>query len=379
MQHLAAAWVALELVGSPLAAAAVWAARTLPIVVLSIPAGIVADRFDRRLIMLGSTLTGATASATLAILAVYGALDLRWLLVISLVGGVANAMEIPSFTTYVGQLAGRHLPTAIALNGVAFNVARVVGPAIGGMLLATSGAAVVFAVNAASYLAFAAVLVSLRGVRRPARSAVVIGFRAATRLIGRDARLVLLLALLAVHTLATLMSLTLAVPFALDLELGASGAGAMMAAGGAGAIVALALVAGRATQPGRGKRLLVGGLVCAAGQWSLSMSDTLPAAMVTMAVAIGGMVAVTSMSNATLQMICPPELRGRLMGLYALVVPGLAPFAALGAGAVADRIGVAMTLQIGALAWAAAIVLVALAAAPFRQLDGRALELPRLD
>src|SRR5262245_55250143 len=153
MQTVAQGWLVLELSGSPFVLGVAAAARSVPVLLLAFPAGIVADRFDRRKIVIATNVVAAIASTILGVLAVANRVDVPIILVIAAILGVTNAFEMPARQSYVSELIGRErLANAIALNSLLFNAARVVGPAIAGILVAVVGPGWAFILNGISFI-----------------------------------------------------------------------------------------------------------------------------------------------------------------------------------------------------------------------------------
>lgn len=356
MQLVAVGWLALELTGSPFFVGLVTSARALPIVLLVLPVGMLADRVDRRWLIIAASLLAMASSGMLALLAIQGSLTIGWLLGLAVLTGVANAIEVPTFNAFLGQMAGRdRLARAIGLNSVVFNLARLGGPALAGMLIATAGAAVVFAINALSYLPLICGLLIV-GARPGRRSGLgLTALRQALAFVGQAREVRLLLWLLAANSVLVTAFIVLAPAVSAGLGAGAPGTGFLLSAAGAGALIAGGLVAWLGN---RSIRLLLASGVCVGlGQLVVGLAPVLLVGMVGMALAGGGMVAFSAISNARIQGQVPEELRGRVMSLYALAVPGLAPLAGVLVGSAAAVGGTAATLAVGALAWLVILLL----------------------
>ncbi len=168
IQSVGASWLMLSLNGSPQVIALVQAATTLPIMLLSLPAGAIADNFNRRNVMIGSQLFMLLVSATLAAFAWTGWLTPWSLLAFTFLIGCGGALNGPSWQASVGDMVPRAaLPSAVALNSMGFNIARSVGPALGGMIVAAAGAAAAFLVNAVSYVGLIVVLLGWKPALPP--------------------------------------------------------------------------------------------------------------------------------------------------------------------------------------------------------------------
>jgi MFS family permease len=350
MQIVALGWLAFDATDSPLAVGAVTAARTIPILVLAVPAGVLGDRVDRRRLIVATSLFGAAVAAALAVLSSLGTLDVTALLVLSAAAGTVHALEVPTYNAYLGQLAGHRIVTAIALNGVVFNAARILGPAVAGVFLATNQTAAVFGLNALSYLALGGLLAASPAVPSVPRAPTDGGAGLALRYVRSEPAVRAVLVLLAVHTLTMSAPVILAAPLAVELGGGAAGTGLLVAGAGAGAIVAL-LVISRASGRPNHRWLVAAGVTGAIGQVGLAVADGVGLGLVTMALAGGGMVAYTATSNAILQLVVPDQLRARLMSFYGIVIPGIAPLAALLAGAAAVMVGLDQALVAAAAVW----------------------------
>ena len=370
MQTVAQGWLVLTLPGgSPFMLGVAAAVRSLPVLVLALPAGFVADRFDRRVIVLCTTTIATIAAGALGVLTILGRADLTTVLVLAGVLGVTNAFEMPARQSYVSELAGKHnLANAIALNSLLFNSARVVGPAIAGILVAIVGPGWAFLLNSISYLAVIVGLLLIRRIHVPrlgiaARSAIpeVVAY------LRSEPRVTLLLGLLAAQTIFASGQFILAPSLAQDLGQGAEGLGVLLAASGAGAVVGglrLAATAGRAS---RWRLLLAAGLALAVGLAGIGLAGggSYPVTLLCFVIAGWGTVTFNASTNTLLQTITPDRLRGRVMSLYTVSLLGLMPFGGLLLGAVADRLDSAQAVGLGGIAYG---VIVALAFAFSRAL-----------
>lgn len=353
MQTVAQGWLVLVLTGSPFVLGLAAAVRSLPVLLLALPAGYVADRFDRRVIILCTTTVATIASGALGILAVANRADINTVLILAGVLGVTNAFELPARQSYVSELAGkRNLANAIALNSLLFNSARVVGPAIAGILVAIVGPGWAFILNSLSFLAVIASLLLIRRIHVPrlgvaARSAVpeVIAY------LRSEPRVTVLLGLLAAQTIFASGQFILAPSLAQDLGQGAEGLGVLLAASGAGAVVGGLRLAATAARTNRSRVLAGAGLAIAAGLTGIGISQSYPITLLCFVVAGWGTVTFNASSNTLLQTITPDRLRGRVMSLYVVALLGLMPFGGLLLGALADRLGSAVAVAIGGVVY----------------------------
>jgi MFS family permease len=363
--NVTAAVVVFELSGSAFQVGLVSIAQFGPLVLVSPFAGALSDRLDRRRLLLASVLVSATAATVLAVLALtVGLADVggAWPVVAAAAGiGVGQAIAVPSLTALVPDLvADVDLESGVALTSLTFNVGRALGPAASGIILATLGADVAFAVNAVSFLALIAALLVIRIRPRvvPPRAADR-SVRAGLRHVRRDRDVFLLLAAVATTGFAADPMITLAPPLAAEVGGGATLVAVLVSAFGIAAAPA-ALLSGR-LQRQLGS-LPVGGLGMATMAGGLTTAAVAPAAVVLVAgfalTGVGFVLALTGFTSV-LQRRIPDELRGRIMALWTVAFLGNRPIAAALDGALADGVGVrwAMTLTISvalvgcAIAW----------------------------
>jgi MFS family permease len=328
------------------------------VLVLGVPAGVAADRFDRRQLIIATSLVSTAVASLLAILTLSNRIDFGMVVALAVVAGAANAVELPARQSLVVDLAGRgQLANAIALNSLLFNGARVVGPALAGLIVAAYGPGWAFAVNAVSFVPVIIGLLMIgpglaERARVAARGAIgeLVGYlRLETRVGG-------LLLLLAFQTAFASGHLIIGPAVAVQLGARAEGLGFLLAATGLGAVVAgLRLAA----FPDRGSRrpVLIGaGLLLAAALVAVGFSNAFGLTLGAFAAAGFGMVTFNATANTLIQTIVAERLRGRVMSLYTIVQLGLMPAGSLLMGALADKLGAAQALSIGGLLWGVTIV-----------------------
>jgi MFS family permease len=353
MQTVGAQWLMGDLGGGAFAVALVQTATALPIFLAVIPAGALGDIFDRRRLLIGGQTAMLAGSGALAALSVAGAVTPVRLLALVFLVGLGQAVSQPSWQAIQPELVARdEIPQAATLNGVNFNVARAVGPAIGGAIIAASGPELTFALNAASFLGVVAVL----GLwRRPAvprglapehlGSALGAGLRFVRS--APSLRVVLARAGLFVAFASALWAL-LPVVARERLALGSGGYGLLLGSVGLGAI------AGALTLPALRARLSLNGLVAAASAAyaasCLVVGLTRSLWLDVLALALTGLawIAVLSSLNASTQTILPNWARARGMSFYQLVFQGAQALGAAVWGVVAQTAGLGPTLVVSA-------------------------------
>jgi MFS family permease len=378
MQDTALPWLVLQLTHSPLQVGLLVFCRYGPFMVGGLYGGVIADRFDNRRVLMCSQTLSMCAAAGLATVAFLGTAHLLPLYVLAAVSGIALIFDNPSKHALIYQLVGRDvLPNAISLNVGLQNTAKVVGPAIGGLLIAADGAGWCFAVNACSFLAVLAALILMRpsefftrrrGERQGGLDALREGFAYARR-----SRLLLtimatgvVLGLFGFSAIRTLLS----VLARNTLHGGPRDFGALFAAYGAGAVVgALA----NAALSRSGRRLLVGGaFLFSAPILLLAPVGTLGVALALLFVAGAGWATWSGQALAQVQLAAPDELRGRVISLYTYTVSASAPLGGLLGGWLADVGGTKLAF---AVSGAAGVLASAAGAAALR---GRAVPARRV-
>ena len=344
MQSVGQGWLMHRLTDSAWMLGLLGFTQFVPVTLFSLWAGVVADRVDkRRMILITQTLAGI--QALLLALVVSGGMVKPWMvLVLAFVFGTINAFDLPARQSFLVEMVGKEdLPNAIALNSAAFNVARVLGPAIAGIVVALAGEAWCFWINAVSYLAVIAMLLRMDLVARPAAAAA--GAAAASLMEG--VRYVLatpsvrnLLILLGVMCSLGFQYMTLLPVYARQiLRTGSEAYGLMVSAFGLGSLLS-AIVLTRRHDRWRLRRNLQLALASAAvGMAVFAWSRVLPLTLA-MGFACGfGLILYVASTNVLLQLSIEDRFRGRVMSLYTFMFIGTAPVGALTAGAIAQRFG----------------------------------------
>jgi MFS family permease len=352
MQSVGQSWLVLELTDSPFRLGLIGALQFGPVLLFSFVAGAVSDRVRKRRLLLGTQAALMLQALALAALAGSGHVQFWHVAVLAAVYGLANTLDMPSRQSYIAHLVPRgDLMNAIALNSAVFNGARVVGPAAAGLLVARYGPAIAFLLNGLSFLAVLAALAAVRteGAPRPGRG---LGMRAeiaeGVRYAAGTPRVALVMGLLMVVSLFVVNTSVLVPLIARDvLHEGAHGFGLLMASLGVGAVVgALGVAALSVGRPPLG--LVVGpGLAAAALVLALSTARHFGVAAAMLAALGFAQIVFMTSCNSTVQIAVPDELRGRVMGLYALVFAGMTPIGALLMGTVAEHWGVSRACAVG--------------------------------
>jgi len=353
LQITAVGWLVLELTNSPLWLGIVNAMTSVPILLFSLYAGVLADRHDKRTILIAAQTVAFVQALTLAILTHLGMVSVGAVAGLLLLLGVSNAFEIPTRQSFFVELVGeRDLTNAIALNSAAFNATRMVGPAIAGALIGTVGVAACFYGNAASFLAAIGGLVAIRRpppAKLPQTVSTWQNIREGIDWIrNHDIARTIVLFIAAASVFVFPFSMLLPV-FARDiLEVGPQGLGLLFSATGAGALVsglALATVADRFP---RGRLLLISATAFSMFVGAFALSASFLLSLIFLVAAGFCMILCTASANSLLQAHVPNQLRGRVMSVYVTMFLGVTPIGYLLAGWLAGLIGARITVAAGA-------------------------------
>jgi MFS family permease len=353
MQSTAQGWLVLELTNSALLLGIVTAVTSVPTLLFSLWAGDLADRRDKRRIILVAQGVSLGAALVLAVLTDTRTITYPALLALVFVLGTASAFEIPTRQSFFVDLVGPgDLPNAIALNSAAFNATRIVGPALAGVVISTAGVAACYYANAVSYVAVIIGLLMMRlppFTPRPRTASTVESIREGLAYIRGDRLVRTLVWLIAGMSVTALPYVMLLPVFARDvLKVGAPGLGSMLSATGTGALVAgMALAAGRVRIP-RGRLIIGAAISFAVVLMGFALSPSYPLSLVLLSLAGFTMILNNASVNALLQSKVPDHLRGRVMSVYVFMFVGMTPLGALQAGALAKWIGAPHALAVGA-------------------------------
>jgi predicted MFS family arabinose efflux permease len=323
-------------------------ASDAPLLALMLVGGAIADRIDRRRILLVSQVIQMTLAAALGLLYASGRLGVGAILAIAFLTGLTQSQSAPTYQAVLTSVVPpAQIPNAVALNSLQFNLSRAIGPVIAGVLLARAGTGFCFAVNAASFLA---VIVALLRMRLPAPTAAPTGSLRQSladgfRHVRRSPLLAALMALAAAGSFLGFPLLTY-LPVIADeaLHAGAAGYSLLLSSFGAGAIVGAIGTAQRGNRAGRGRLLLLA-FVVFSGTTVLAILSRWP--LVAMALlALSGVSLVTAFStlNSLVQELAPAELRGRVVAIYGLAFRGGMPVGSVVAGLLVAPLGATFTI-----------------------------------
>jgi MFS family permease len=352
MDMVAEAWLVYRLTGSSLLLGTVTFAGQLPVLLISPFAGLVADRLNRRKIVITTQFASMIIAGILAGLTLSKHVTVEQVIILAALMGVVNAFDIPARQSFLVEMVGREdLMNAIALNSSMFNAARIIGPSIAGILVASFGEGWCFFANSVSYIAVIAGLLLMKVPARPRAAESVSPFEHIAegfRFVRHAGPIRALLLLVGLVSLVAMPYAVLMPVFAAKILHGnARTLGILMTSAGLGALIGALMLASR-----RGVRGLsrIVSIACAAFGLALILFSFshwwILSAVLLIPVGFSVMTQMGS-TNTLIQSMVPDRLRGRTMAVYSMMFLGVAPFGALLSGWSADRIGAPHTLAIG--------------------------------
>ncbi len=355
MQQVAMSWLVYRLTGSAFLLGVVGFSSQIPTFLLAPVAGVLADRWNRRRLLIITQALAMFQAALLAAAVFTGIIQIWHIVVLSLLLGIINAFDIPIRQSFVVEMVTdrEDLGNAIALNSSMVQAARLIGPAIAGLLVASVGEGVCFILNSTSYLG---VLIALAAMKLPPtphhgkqRRNVFHELREGFSYAFGFGPIRSILLLVALVSLTGVPYMVLAPVFAKEiLHGGAHTFGFLMTAAGCGALVGTVYLASRKNVAGLGRVIVIAPLLLALGMASFAMSNNLHLSLAALIIAGFGASTVVASSNTILQTILEEDKRGRVMSFFTVAFMGMAPFGSIGAGTMSGIIGPRNTLLVGA-------------------------------
>jgi MFS family permease len=358
MQSVAQAWLVLTLTNDPLILGVVAAAQWTPVLVLGLFGGLIADALPKRPTLIALEAVMATLAVALGVLTLAGVVEVWMILVLAILLGCVNAIEMPVRQAFAVEMVGRaDIVNAIALNSATFNAARVVGPAVAGLMIAAFDISIAFFVNGASFLAVIVGLLLMRPaelhgappIPRPHTVRAVLASVGEGITYARRTPAVLLPVVI-VGLAATIgMNFQVTIPpYARDVLAGDAAAfGFLMTASGLGSVAAALYLATR-RRPSAWA-IAVGATMLGVGLLLAAAAPVYAVALPALAFAGFGAIWMAANGNTLIQATVPDELRGRVISVYTTVFAGSTPFGALYAGFLASRWGAVAALAVGGI------------------------------
>jgi len=356
MQQVAMSWLVYRLTGSALLLGVLGFTSNLPIFLLASFAGVLSDRWDRRRLLLITQSLALLQATLLAAVVFTGVVQVWQVILLSLILGLVNAFDIPVRQSFVVEMVENRedLSNAIALNSSLVHGARLIGPTLAGLLVATAGEGVCFALNSASYLGVICALAAMRltprtGQRRQRH--VLHELREGFCYAFNFTPIRNILFLVASVSLMGMSYTSLLPVFAREVHHGGANTfGYLMGASGGGALVGTLFLAKRRSVLGLGRVISRAPLLLGGGLTVFALSSSLTLSLVALAVTGFGSMSLMASSNTILQTIVDEDKRGRVMSFFTMSFMGMTPFGSLLAGSLAGWIGARDTVLIGAMA-----------------------------
>ncbi len=351
MQNIALGWVILIVSNSPFLLGLNAFLAQISSLFFALPGGTIADRLNRRKLMLITQTSMMVLASLLAVLTSFRQITIKEILAISFLTGVASALNYPAYQALIPDLVPpEDLMNGIALNSAQFNMSRAIGPTIAGLAMGTLGAAACFYLNSISFLALiiALLLITIPPVRQQEGPRFWGSMVEGIRYVRQHRIILVLLTVPASLSLLGLPFIVLMPAVARNLlGVGASGLGFLMGGAGVGAVMAALFIAARGTPEHCGRMILTNASLFSIALILLSRAHSFWVAFLLLAIMGGTIVGTLTLTNTTLQVTTPPELRGRVMAMYSMAMTGLLPFGSLQAGMVAQAVGTRFSLGIG--------------------------------
>ena len=354
--RIASSWLVYRLTDSEFLLGLVTFVGQIPSLVLSPLAGVYIDRWNKHRVLIITQALAMCQSATLAFLTLTGRITVSDVLVLQGLQGLINAFDTPARQSFVVQMVEDRddLPNAIALNSALVNGSRMVGPAIGGVLIAAAGEGWCFALDAVSYIFVIGSLLAMKvtlAVKAADRTPVITAFAVGYQYVSGFAPVrsgLLLVAL--VSALGMPYQVLMPVMAADVLDGGANTLGVLMTATGLGALLGSVYLASRHTVLGLGKRIAQASMLFGLALMAFAASTNLWLSLALLPLTGAGFIVTLAATNTVVQTVVPEPLRGRVMSFYTVAFLGTAPIGSLFAGLAAERIGAPATIAIGGAA-----------------------------
>lgn len=364
MQSMAQSWLVYELTHSPVWLGTVGFLNTVPMLFFALYGGSVADRYPRHRIIVITQMLSLLQAVILTSVVMLGVVTVEMVCVLAFTLGTINAFDVPARQAFVVELVGReNFANAIALNSAAFNSARIVGPAIGGLVIGVAGVGWCFFINAVSFVAVLIVLLRMpRPAARPAqegKTGILPGLKESVAYVRSDREMIVVFLLVAVITIFG-WSYTVLLPLFADtiLHIGAVGLGNLMMAFGIGAVISAVAVASLEGKINPFSFLRTGILLFLVGVSVLALSSEVLYSIPALIVVGMGLIMFISTANAFIQRRVPDGMRGRVLGLYLLIFQGMAPFGHYGMGWLAHLNGPRWAVLSGAAVCAVSAIMI---------------------
>jgi MFS family permease len=373
IQSVAQSWLVFQLTNSAFLLGVVGFLSSIPMLLLSLFGGVLADRMNKRNVLIATQCAFMLLAFYLAILTQMKLITPFQIMLIALLNGVVMSFDAPSRQAMVVELVGKpHLFNAIALNSASFNSSRIIGPALAAVLVATIGMSGCFYLNGISFLAVIIALFIIKLDKNHGNnknSPVLKDLKEGLIFVKNNPLILALIAMVAIVSLFGISYVILMPIFANDiLKVGLKGMGVLMSFSGLGALIGALILASLGDFKYKGKFLISASLVFSISLILFSLSRIYLVSLVTLIFIGGASVSSVALINTILQTNVPDEFRGRVMGVFMLTFAGIMPFGNLIAGSLAQGLGVSFSVLIGGIICAVFFVIISLAIPQIRNL-----------
>lgn len=346
MQSTALQWLVYSLTGSQASLGLVTFINFLPVLLFSLFMGVITDQFPRRTLLVFTQSWFMLLAGILALLTWLGIVQYWQILVLSFLLGIGNALDMPARQAFVVEMVDddkRDVLNAVSLNSALFNLARIIGPAIAGVVVAAFGEALAFGFNSLSYIAIIIPLLLMKLTPFPkptARLSPIDRMKAGFRYIRGERSILGLVLLVALFSMVGFGALTLVPVFARDiLQIGAAGFGRLLSSQGVGALLGAMVLIFFGDRIFKGRLLLFSRIVLGPAIIGIALSRTPWISMGLMAVIGFSFITQLTLTNTLIQILVPNELRGRVLSAYTWALGGFYPLGSLAIGLLGDQIG----------------------------------------
>lgn len=356
MQQIAMSWLIYSLTKSPLIMGVIMFAGFIPSLFVSPFAGVLIDRIDKFRAMILVQVTFMLGALAVAVLTLTGVVQVWHLVVLSVLMGITNAIDVPLRQSFVVQLVDdpRDLGNAISLNSSSFNLARLIGPAVAGLLIASTGEGICFLINAISYIAVIWALflmkINAKSNKKDKKLAMISEFKEGFQYVLESVQIRTIIMYLGITCLIGMSYPVIMPVFVKEILHGeADTLGFLMSTSGIGALIGALYLAGRKTIDGLEKWICIASLLIALGLMGLAFTSNILTSMCLTFFTGIGMVVIIAACNTMVQHLVDDDKRGRVMSIYTMAFMGTAPIGSLCGGAIAEKIGVQDTFLLTGL------------------------------
>ena len=355
IQSVAQSWLIFELTRSAFLLGFVGFLNSIPLFLFSLFGGVLADRLNKRNILIVTQISFMALAFALALLTQFKLITPAQIMALAVLNGVVMAFDAPSRQSMVVELVGKaHLPNAIALNSVAFNSSRIIGPAIAAVLVSAIGMSGCFYINGVSFLA---VIIALFAINikpksaRPGKAASAMkDLKDGLVFVKNNSTILVLIAIVGIVSLFGVSYVVLMPIFANDvLRVGVKGLGVLMSCAGFGALIGALILARLGDYKHKGWLLFGSSFIFSAALIIFALSRMYIVSLAALVFVGGASVIAVSLINMILQTGVPDEYRGRVMSVFMLTFAGMLPFGNLIAGALAQSFGVSAAIMAGGI------------------------------